>query len=313
MNHSDLLNDRSFWKTLEILLQKKKQKFSVKSLESDLDLTGEEVRGLVNFLVNLGVGVRVDGENFEVQELPVFQWEVNLLDWIAFQAHFPFLSEHQRAPYNEVLKRFLSDKEILLQNHDFFEAFKTLEHSLESTSLSFLKEVEEGLLQKKVLRLQVQDRPSNIHCYPYRITYVDNELCLVSEDTLDRTLLALQLKKIEDVKLSSESYRPHFSPIDIAHFITSLREFGDSEEHLILKILLPREGVNLSPDYHYFRNASLLRSSRGDYIWSAYVEPGEKLFEWLEVLKKQCQFEILAPTNILEEFEDYMEPEKKAA
>ncbi len=305
MNRSDLLNDKAFWSVLETLLSKDKS-YTFGELEKDLEIGHDEVMALCSFLKNIGVEVSINDEKVRVKGLSKFQWSLSLMDWIAFQAHFPFLLEHSSAPYHKFLKRFLASQEIKLASHDFFEAFATLEKSFQDRSNQSVKILEKAILEKSALRLKLMGRNRNIYCFPYRLSYLDNELNLVTEDGLDKTLLTIPINKISDVKVADEPVKPNHGVAEVTSFISSLRQFSDTEQHLVLKIFQPNESINLNPEFHFFRNASLLRSSRGDYIWSAYVEPGDKLYGWLEDLWKNCQFDILAPLSLAEDFDEYL-------
>ncbi len=305
MNRSDLLNDQAFWNVLESLLSRDKT-YSFSELEEDLQLSRDEIMALSSFLKNLGLEVTHSGEKVKVKGISKFNWSLSLMDWIAFQAHFPFLSEHNSAPYHKFLRRFLAGQERKLKSHDFFEAFNTFEKSFQERSDESVKILEKAILEKSALRIKLRGGDRNFFCFPYRLSYLDNELNLITEDGMDKTLFTIPLKRIASVKVADEPVKPHHGVSEIASFLSSLRQFSDTEEHLVLKIFQPSEHINLNPNYHFFRNSSLLRSSRGDYIWSAYVEPGEKLYEWLENLWKNCQFDILAPTSLAEEFDSYI-------
>ena len=109
-------------------------------------------------------------------------------------------------------------------------------------------------------------------------------------------------KEIKSINLiCGEGYRKNFSLKEVNDFINSLRHMGGKELRVVLKFYT--NDVNLTPPINFYDQPYVTYSSDGSLIWSASLELGNDLFEWL--LKNDDQVEIIDPIFSKKELDDY--------
>ncbi|MCB9091752.1 MAG: WYL domain-containing protein [Halobacteriovoraceae bacterium] len=309
MLNNDLLNNGDFWELVSLLLSSPGD-YSVDSLSKRFNFDLKEILSISLFLRQMGCAIELEHRDesedlyLKCPEPKSFKIEMSLLEWMTFQVHFPFLMEYNLAPYNQYLSDFLSRCERDMVEHDFFEAFEVLSSSMAlGDKTEKVTEIEQHILEKNPLRIKLKNQDKNFFTYPYHLVFIHDKMSLIGEDISDKTLFTVPIEDIQKVKKIEEKKSPHFTYMEVQNFLDGIRIVSDNEQRLVLKITKPENEINFEPKYLYFRNACLIKSPRGDYIWSAYVESGDSLYHWLEDLWKCCEFEILEPTEIAEEFD----------
>lgn len=138
---------------------------------------------------------------------------------------------------------------------------------------------------------------------PFKLVFIDNELCLIGENYNTHQLSFIQVKDINqfDVK---ETIRANgkFSITEIEQFIGLIRDLAGTEERLILKIKTI-DNINWLDEFNHWGKTYITSSLDGQIIWASSVEVSEKLFQWL--YENKNEIEILDPHFFREIFEGY--------
>ena len=306
---SELLDQQNFWHIVKYLVQMKGTN-SFDKICQDLEITKNQLGSFINFLKEVDYHFDysvIDGKQSLTapSELPVIKFDFNLIEWLQFQAHFPAFESMQDKPFHSDIRDKFTEVENKYSQHDLFEPLETLQQVLEvpkmnyqngqeNTIISFL---EESILDKKHLRVQLQDKSFLI--YPHRIVYLEGKLSLVAEDVQDKCLLNISLDQIQNLNEESSHKKNIFSKYEVSEFILGLRDVTGHEVRLVLKVY-SYDKFDPKLEHHFLGKPCMITNSNGDAIWAASIEPSEKIFEWLEFLGSDV--EILDPIELKKEF-----------
>lgn len=160
--------------------------------------------------------------------------------------------------------------------------------------------VEEAILGGQVLSFEHNGK--KIQLVPCRLLHLENELTIIGEELMDRSLMAVPLSAMTKLEPTGQHKSVRAHSLEIEEFIHALRAMDDNETRLVLKIKDPSR-FTLLPDYHYLGKPVLVTNADGDLIWAAYVEPCEDLYDWLISLENHV--EILDPVEFLSDYRAY--------
>lgn len=321
MSSESLLDQEKFWNVINYLIQLDYKK-SFDDICHDLNITGHQLNSFISFLkeVNYEFDYLSEGQIKLLSpppQKPQVTLEFNLLEWLQFQAHFPFLSLCQNKPFHVDFVKKLSSAEQEYCQHDLFMPLETLNQLLEAKSpqivdkgmlpkneiISFL---EEAILGGEVLNLIWDDK--NFIVYPRKIVFLDGELRLIAESLNDKCLINMSIDRITQVFEEELAWQPHFSRLEIDDFISGIRSICDNGLRLVLKIY-NREKFDHKIPHHHFEKPCLFTNPQGDFIWAATTEPSDDIFEWLSELG--ADVEILDPIDFKKTFLNYCEHKLK--
>lgn len=321
MDKNLLLEQAKFWQVLQLILNCETSR-SVDSLVGELQISEWELNSYLNFLKELGVKlnlIRTDAGKFvELSEPPKdIQVSFSLQEWLAFQAHFPKISECEESPYHDILKNRLLSLEYEYRDQDLYSGIETLENVLKQQASPLLevlqinsKEVlnflEESLLDKKAVRLKLQK--NTLKVYPYKIVYFDGDLNLIGEEIVDGCLVRVPLKSIHSALEIVEEFKGKYAAIEVEEFVSSLRAMSENQVRLVLKIHSRKE-FSLNFNKMHLEKPVLFTNPQGDFIWAASLEPSVEIYEWLCSLGSAV--EILDPTSFKIQFIKYCEDKLK--
>ncbi len=239
--------------------------------------------------------------------------EMTFSNWIALQAHVPFVRDLEETSFQNNLKECLQEVESRYPHYDLSRAIES------KSKLSIVPFPKQEILNKlnranassEVILISLKDK--KYECYPHKVIYIDSVLTFIGEETGDRCLVSFSFDEIEDIHDNRDrDYHANFSSTEVEDFIYGIRTITGNEERLVLKVTAP-EKVDLKPDYQFLGNPYMTTNVDGDFIWAASVEVSDELFAWLHTI---CgHVEILDPEDIKKQFLDYLEGQesKKAA
>jgi hypothetical protein len=319
MLKNSLLNQENFWAVVKFLGHLK-EKTSFRNLQKRLNLSEHELNSFLVFMQEVGFKFDIsEGEVTPILMEKHINLQLNLLEWLQFQAHFPTLSECQNKPYHEDVKLRLTELEERHKEHDLFKPIQALEEIFKNLQPQLVKEdehpmplilmfLEESILDKRVVTLLHEGK--HIQTLPLKIAYFEGCLHLIGEHTTDGTLFNLKVQDIENVwdQTCIKSYQSNYSPGEIEGFVSSLRAMHEKVIRLVLKIY-SHEHFGIHLNRVYFDNPCLFTNPQGDYIWAATLEPSPAVFEWL--CEMGSYVEILDPTSFKREFLLYCEDKLK--
>jgi hypothetical protein len=315
---SKIFNDR-FWKILREL-EATTTPISLKNwaFEHELDDVGpSEISEVISFLANFDYRIRFEeGMLYPPTNSKRIEFSLSLSEWLALQAHFPLLEQFSGQSVHETLVNKLAELE---EEYRAFDLFATLKHEEEKQTViqrmqgegsGIIEKIEASLKDGLILRASLKENRS-ASVFPHRLVYLEGTLSIVGEDAHDRTLISLEVDKIEDILLEKYSdYIPNFSAREVDDFIYAIRAIVGSEERLVLKVK-NAERIDLSPRYHFLGNPYMTTNFNGEMIWAASVEMTNDLFDWLYEIKDDV--EILDPEEIREQFKSYAKSKDAAA
>lgn len=139
---------------------------------------------------------------------------------------------------------------------------------------------------------------------PCKLVHLEGKLTLIGEECASHCLVAIPLVEMVRLKPMGEFTPSRMVAFEVTEFIRALREMGESETRLILKIKDPGS-FTATPHHEFLRNTTIITNPEGELIWAAYVEPSPDLYEWL--LEMGTQVEILDPPSFLQDFVAYRE------
>ena len=306
----------AFWNFMS-LLEEADGPLALESVCEELKINDVELSYFLTFLEKLNFQVEVKLSEGEKLIIPPAQsariaFDFSLKDWLAFQAHFPYLEEASERPFHEV---FVEKMIAVEGNHSEYDLFRALAEegeeaailqgeikSYEQQNPELLPSLYRATNDKRALNVQLSDERT-IEFYPHKIVYLDGGLSVIGEDTRDRSLVTFYVESIVDLELDEESlYKPNFSPHEVCDFIAAIRAVSGIEERLVLKIVGAPD-LNLKPAFLHLGNPYVANNAEGEKIWAASVETSPELYEWLYQIRTHIQ--ILDPAYMAHEFEDY--------
>ncbi|MGK0367386.1 MAG: hypothetical protein ACI9QD_000520 [Thermoproteota archaeon] len=319
----NLCENPKFWDVLKALTE---LNFRIEQKEfcHNLELSKDMLNSFLSFLNQVDYPIRleeVDKKSWVVppSEKPVFSFNFTMIEWLAFQAHFPVISELQGKEFNNILVDKLIDIESKYQGSDLFAPLTVLdalqdhtikhglvlaeEHTIEKEYCSL---IEECILKDKAIIIKLAN--NKLEVFPRRLVHLDGELSIIGEDIYDSCLTQINLNEVNSIYPIDTQHSKTFSHLEITDFINSIRAISENEVRLILKVF-DISTVNLTPEHLHMGNPCMVMNSKGDQIWAASVEPCEALFDWLFQLGKAI--EIIDPTSIKKQYLDYCMKELK--
>lgn len=326
MPEKSLLNSEDFWKTV-LFLERQETEISISDICQKLNVSYDRVYLVIYFLRYLNIEIdvkKVDDQEIIIppQERPKIEMQMSLSEWLAFQAHFPKLTEYQGHPFHQLLIDKLVQLEQKYLEYDLYGAISSFDLSnyLGQQKLSmlyykevddhdvtlspYLKKIQDSITMKNIIIVSLRES-NNIEIYPHRLVYFDDGLVLVAEDTVERCIVFFKVSEIDRISSTRKfKYKPNFTSFEVDKFIKNIRSLSGTEIRLILKINTAEE-VSLSPLYHYLNSPCVITNGQGELIWAASVEPCEDLYRW--IMEMGSQVEVLDPPEFKEEFKKYSE------
>lgn len=305
----------SFWQILQ----------EIDSLESDCpvelfkerfengDISNDRLFEVITFLKRFDYPVAVKKKSgmpwimITGERKPVL-FEMSFSNWLALQAHVPFVKELEHKLIQENLKECLSEVE---KNYPEYDLSRGLEKPVSLSVATPEKQQNLSSLNKAISGHRVIYTTAGnktYECFPHRVIYVDGVLTFIGEDVGDRCLVSFDFNEMNDVQIKEDKeYQANFTSKEIDDFIYAIRTITGNEERIVLKVMAP-EKVNLKPDYQFLGNPYMTTNSDGDFIWAASVEVSGELFAWLDSIKDYI--EILDPVDLNQKFNEYLESYK---
>lgn len=305
----------AFWNFLA-MLEDCETPLSLESVCQELEISDVELSYFLSFLEKLNFSVEVKLSEGEKLIVPMpnahVAFDFSFKEWLAFQAHFPYLEESSEKPFHEVFVEKMVEVE---GNHSEYDLFRALAEEGEEVAL--LEGEIEGYRSQNPTLLPTLYQATNeripmtvtlsdervIDFYPHKVVYLDGGLSIIGEDTRDRSLLTFYVESIEEIEMNeAEEYKANFSSHEVCDFIAAIRAVSGTEERLVLKIVGAPD-LNFKPPFLYLGNPYVTTNPEGEKIWAASVESSPELFEWLYEMRTHIQ--ILDPLSMANEFEDF--------
>jgi hypothetical protein len=307
-----------FWNTLEYLMGLDHVK-PLNEILTELSTTESALNTYLNFLSEVGYEYELETTNLGVKQLrppeekPQIQMSFNLLEWLKFQAHFPFLADAKDQPFHKTVQNKIAVVENNYNQYDLFEPLQTMDEIMKHQKLTLslsdnlgcgelISYIEESILDQQVLSINLNDKNHSI--YPFSLVYLEGELSLIGESVSDRTLINLPLSQIDNVIDDTSLFKANYSRLEVNDFISNIRAISDQETRLVLKIHALANFENSIPR-NFLGNPAMISNPSGDLIWGATVESNPEIFKWIYSLGSDV--EILDPTSFKKEYLNYCE------
>lgn len=174
---------------------------------------------------------------------------------------------------------------------------------LDTDSEKMLSKLEECVLKHELVGIEWKGHESHT-VTPCKLIHLEGKMTLIGEDQQSHCLMAIPLVEMKRIKPMDEFNSMRTIAYDVTEFVRALREMGESETRLILKISDP-SSFTVSPHYEFLRGTTIITNPEGELIWAAYVEPSHELYAWL--MEMGNQVEILDPPSFMKEYAAYCE------
>ena len=269
-------------------------KIQVNQILSDLNITSLEFNHILSVLRNNDYDFNIKEVNYKLYIYPL---GVERDEKSSMSKKNSFLSTIKNQEicllddYVDVIERNGGDSSITISD--------ILTHDDNEGIVKFLTE---SIKEKKSVCIKTLE--SYLILFPRLVVYLGEDLCLISENTKNNSLLKTPINTIINCNEYLANFTPEYSNIEINNFIKSFRMIGDSSVRLILKIY-SRVDFNSFMGFQYLEKPCLVTNSDGEYIWAATLEKNEEVFKWL--FKLGPEVEILDPTSFKREFIEYCE------
>ena len=326
MSHDSILNQKKFWEVLKYL-SKLEVKTSWKEACAELGLTSKQLNSFLVFLREVNYIFEVEFETSGSEGFltppssrPKIDMQFSLIEWLEFQAHFPYLENCKDAPFHEDIEMKLEEFENEYQSFDLFSPLDVFEHSQQTlfdvsnsqkvNENMILAEVERAVIGEECLRLEYKHNSEArvLRAFPRKIVYLEEHLCLICENTSDHTLMQIQISALSSASKEDKKWNPLFSRLEVDDFVSSMRKMAEFSTRLILKIK-SYEKFQLNLGHQFFENPCVFTNGEGDIIWAATIEPNIKIFQWLESLG--AEVEILESSHFKRKYLNYCENKLK--
>ncbi len=228
------------------------------------------------------------------------KYEINRDDFYLFyeKSHFYGLSVDLRPKDTEFLLMPLSWRrdygDVLLASNSHRE---------------LIKDVQAASKDGRVCEFTFLDQ-SSIRVRPWRVVLSQNVYKIITEDILTKKLITIDMNEVEDIEFQSFDYQSMYSRFEIEEYINALRHIDGSDQRLIIKLAYGHELQPIS-NLIFLGHPYSTTNQYGEIIWAASVEKSLYLFDWLYSMRDHI--EILEPSCIKEEFEDFCQKRKNAA
>lgn len=181
------------------------------------------------------------------------------------------------------------------------------EESLDDAGERRLRVLEECVLTHELVGIE---RPGceDQTVIPCKLIHLEGKMTLIGEVANTHCMVAIALSDMKRIKPMGEFNHSRMVSFEVTEFVRALREMGESETRLILKIKDP-SNFTATPRYEFLRNTAIITNPEGEVIWASYVEPSAELYEWL--LEMGPQVEILDPPSFMQEFAAYREEKSR--
>ena len=179
--------------------------------------------------------------------------------------------------------------------------------SLDAECEKRLTVLEECILKHEIVGIErLGHSPQTV--IPSKLIHLEGKMTLIGEESASHCLVAIPLGEMKRIKPLGEFNHSRMVAFEVTEFIRALREMGENETRLILKIKDPGS-FTATPHYEFLRNVTIITNPEGELIWAAYVEASKELFDWL--LEMGSQMEILDPPSFMQEFAAYREEKSR--
>lgn len=320
MSSSSLMESEQFWKVVEYLLELD-SKTDIGQICKELSLSKKQLNSFISFMRDINCEFGYDSSEQTLtppEDKATIKFEFTILEWLKFQAHFPFLGEAKDKPFHADISKKLAQIENYNYQYDIYTPISLLEDLTDqdfqvvdenyATSVSGITAfLEEVILEEKNISIYFADN-TKVNVYPHRIVHLDGELSLICESITDNCLTNIPIDTIINCNEYDGEWERVFSKLEINDFISSLRAITDNEIRLVLKVYC-RDRFENTPAHQHFGNPCIITNPNGDHIWAASIEPNNNVFEWLSELG--ADVEILDPISFKKQFLKYCEEKLK--
>ncbi len=170
-------------------------------------------------------------------------------------------------------------------------------------------DIQVAVTNSRTVNLEFVDN-SKMTVFPWRILFMNESLGIIGEDIESKKIVSIELNQVHDIELLGDDYVSMYARLEIEEFIHAMRVVEGSDERLVLKIHHGKS-ISMPSDLLFLGHPYTTTNQYGDIIWAASVEKSQYLFEWLYSIKENV--EILDPSVIISEFNDFVVNFKKAA
>ncbi|MFG1483245.1 WYL domain-containing protein [Halobacteriovorax sp. HFRX-2_2] len=181
---------------------------------------------------------------------------------------------------------------------------------LENTShRELIKDIQAACKDGRVCEFTFLDH-SKKKVRPWRVVLSQNLYKVISEDVVTKKLITIDMNEVDDIEFQDFDYASMYSRFEIEEYINALRHIDGSDQRLVLKL---NYGFELTPisNLIFLGHPYSTTNQYGEIIWAASVEKSLYLFDWLYSMRDQI--EILEPSCIKEEFEEFCQKRRNAA
>jgi len=309
--------EKCFWKVLTYL-DNLEEKITVEDLAILLGVEKDLIFRGVQFFerFNIEYKCEIRGTKTIIHPFPSqinMSLSLSLTEWISLENYIPKKNGEEVSSFS-VRKSNVSPKNVQKNFFEILEFEKKKEKLISKIGTEnnlhyeIINTIEKALREGSLLLIEL-DNSKKEEVFPRSLSYVDCNLHFVGDEKNDRCLVYVNTKEIKSIVLScGEGYKKNFSLKEVNDFINSLRSMGGKELRVVLKFYT--NDVNLTPPITYYDEPYVTYSSDGSLIWSASLELGNDLFEWL--LKNDEQIEIIDPFFLKKELDDYKKHRVKA-
>lgn len=327
-----VLDHDMLWKLLKSLIELERP-VKISELCEQYNTGSGSIVAVVNFLREMSCDIQIGERGEDKVIVPAqlnknFKIELNLYEWILLQSSFPQLGEQEQGQGQRQsdLHQLLARVENDFEDIDLFDSVDLLsgvqfDSHKSSDDMIGLEDLEE---QDEIsyLASQVDMAMANGHaleCYmdngelykivPYQMMQTPDSTLVFGQNIIDNELIQITLEQVDFLKeYESDKLPQRFDQQQLEEFIASFAVASSSKIRIILKLSNP-EVVDFNPDGIEIERPYMVQTFEGQYIWAAYVNVNETLFDWLLSFGQVIQ--ILEPQNLQEHYLDYCEENLK--
>ncbi|MCK5883502.1 MAG: WYL domain-containing protein [Bacteriovoracaceae bacterium] len=162
------------------------------------------------------------------------------------------------------------------------------------TQMYMVRKIEESFAKGQFVILDFFDL-RQVHFHVHQLLFLEDDLCLIGEDSSTGRLIYYPISEIQDVKIDCVGqYTAQYSELEVNAFLNAIRAVNENKVRLVLKIASDAEDIN--PRYHYLGRPFLTNNWNGEKIWAATVEESDYLYQWLLSINERV--EIMDPSSV---------------